>query len=1596
MNLRGTVDTSTVVEAIAAAVVELVDADDAALVRTYVRQYLSETDPHELVRRPVGELAGLLAQHWRLGVQFQPPVAVLVGPVGGGEVDPDAAGPTASAVMTVLDDVPFLVDSIHAVLTKHGLGIHLTVHPMLEVRRDADDRITDIGGRDGVLEAWTLVEFDACSPEQQMALGTEIAAVLADVRRSTADREPMRQRALALAAAVQRSGRPEADGVARFLTWITRQRFVFLAAERYHLVATRANGDDTVATYAVDPASQLGLLADDHVPDPPVAPGPELLAISRTDAHATVHRPSRMTCIAVRTFADDGSVISEDRLIGLFSTAAYRESTTDTPLLRDKADYVLDRAGFPLDSHGGRAVRAALESLPRDELFEIDPEELFELTMGIVALQERHLVRVFAVPEPGNRYVWCLVYLPRSRFTSSSADAVVEIVREAFDGETVEHDTVVGASALARIDVIVERRAGTDVDPDVTDLERRIDTVTTGWCERVEHELHHALGELPAHELVARLGGVIPADYQAVVEPADAVEDLALLGSLRDPGDLRTAVQARPGGGPDELRFTMYRRGAPVTLSAVLPYLENLGVEVVDQRPFEFHLADGDVAWISDIGIRIPADVQLDPDRAAEFQSSFVSLFRGEIENDGFNRLVVRAGLTGRQASVLRSYAKYLRQISFPFSQPAIESMLVRWPEVARTLCALFDARLNPVVRAEHPELAESTEAELLGVLDGIPSLDDDRIGRALFALVLATLRTNAFRPGADGGARPVLAFKLDPSRVPDLPLPRPMYEIFVSSPRVEGVHLRGGRIARGGLRWSDRREDFRTEILGLMKAQMVKNAVIVPVGAKGGFVVKQPPADAEALRAEVVACYRMFVSGLLDLTDNIVGDGVVPPPATVRYDGDDPYLVVAADKGTATFSDLANSISDDYGFWLGDAFASGGSAGYDHKVMGITARGAWESVRRHASVLGLDADRDPITIVGIGDMSGDVFGNGLLQSPHVKLLAAFDHRHIFLDPDPDPTASYAERLRLFGLSRSSWADYDASSISSGGGVFPRSAKVVHLTAEVRAAFAIVADALTPTELISALLRSPVDLLWNGGIGTYVKASTESHAEVGDRANDVLRVDADQLRCRMIGEGGNLGLTQRARVEFALRGGLVNTDAIDNSAGVDCSDHEVNIKILLDSAVVAGELRAEDRNGLLAGMTDEVAELVLADNRAQTRSLGIARVQAIPMVHVHARYLNQLELEGWLNRGLEFLPTEKQLAERQAAGSGLTTPEMAVLMAYTKIANIIEISETPSVDDAYFLPDLLAYFPGPLQERFRDRIEHHRLRREIVVTSLVNQMVNFSGTSFDHRMTEETGASSWDVLRAWVAARDIFGLPGLWAELEATSSVAKAADQVGVFLDARRMGERGAMWLLRNRRPPLDLAATVAEFAPGVRALLAGLGPLVRGPLAEQTAQLAESRLAAGLPAELARRSSVWPLMHTAFDTVQLAARFGCPPEHAAATYWQVFETLDVTWLWNSIGALPRADRWQTHARAAVRDDLLAALSELVGDVLAHGGDPEAWAAANRRAVDRATSVFAEIRRGGTFDLTTLTVANRQLWNLVLSTSPRGPNGGVR
>ena len=996
--------------------------------------------------------------------------------------------------------------------------------------------------------------------------------------------------------------------------------------------------------------------------------------------------------------------------------------------------------------------------------------------------------------------------------------------------------------------------------------------------------------------------------------------------------------------------------------------------------------------WMYDLGLVYTGEGELDTEHVkALFQDAFAQAWRDDIETDGFNRLVLRAQLSGREIAVLRAYSKYLRQIGSLFSQTYMEQSLTSHPRIARILLDLFHTRFDPTVDKDaHAEARLIAKIE--HALDAVPSLDEDRILRSFLHLIRATLRTNFFQRGAEQQPKPYLSFKLDPTMIPDLPLPLPLFEIFVYSPRMEGVHLRGARVARGGIRWSDRREDFRTEILGLMKAQTVKNAVIVPLGAKGGFVVKLPPTgtDREALLAEAIACYQTLIRGMLDLTDNLVAGRVVPPSDVVRYDGDDPYLVVAADKGTATFSDIANALAHDYGFWLGDAFASGGSAGYDHKQMGITSRGAWESVKRHFRELGKDVAATDFTVVGIGDMSGDVFGNGMLLSRHIQLIGAFNHQHIFLDPDPDPERSFRERERLFKLPRSSWTDYDHSVLSQGGGIFPRSAKSIPLSPEVRRRLAVEATTLTPNELIRALLKVPVDLLWNGGIGTYVKASDERHSDVGDKANDGLRVDGRELRCRVVAEGGNLGFTQRGRIEYARLRGRINTDAIDNSAGVDCSDHEVNLKILLNAMVVAGDMTEKQRNQLLASMTQEVATLVLRDNYEQNQALSIAQAQAPAMLDEQASFIRHLELAGKLNRAIEFLPDDERMAERRTARLGLMRPELATLLAYSKIALYEELLASNLPDTPELESELVHYFPVPVRQRAAEAMHSHRLRREIIATRITNRIVNRMGSTFIYRLGEETGTEAEDMARAFLVVLEIFDIGRLWTDIEALDHRVAVETQLVMLDQTTRLVERMTRWLVRHRRPPLDITTTVAYFAPGVTTLTQKLPGLLmdteRQTLEQASAALADK----GVPTELALWVTGLGMLFSALDIVESAHVSNLAVETVAQMYFALGTRLHLHWLRDQVLALPLGTRWHSLARAALRDDLYTLHSLLATEVLQMGPLEldaseriEAWMSQNATLLERWLQVLNDIKSGATYNLTTLSVAVHGLQNLI-------------
>ena len=1571
----------------------------------YLRLYYRHVAREDLATRDPADICGPALAHRTLGEerpQGRAKVRVFTP-----TLDEYGWDPGHTVVQVVTDDMPFLVDSVTMELTRHQLTAHLIVHPLLGVDRDVAGRLKAFRGKldsdTDIDESWIHIEVDRTSDRAALdELESDLLRVLQDVRVAFEDEPKMRARAGEVAVAIRESAPPLpdkelAEGV-ELLDWLATGHFTFLGYRDYTLT------EDGTALRP-EAGTGLGILrSDKRESDSFAALPPEvrekatekhLLVLTKANSRSTVHRPLYLDYIGVKKFDESGAVVGERRFLGLFTHVAYSGSIAHVPVLKRKLDEVLELAGFTADSYDGQDLVEILESYPRDELFQISVDDLLTISLGVLRLRERRQLRLFLRKDLYGRYMSCMVYLPRDRYTTRVRLRIQGLLKEAFEGVSVDYSANVTESLLARLHVVVRGERGRPLpDVDVRDLEERLAAATRSWADDLADAIVEQCGEERSGTLGRRYWDAFPEGYKADFPARTAVADLRRLEDLGEDEDTSINLYEPYSAEPGERRMKIYRLGEPISLSRILPLLHNMGVELIDERPYEINTSDGRRFWIYDLGLRYvpPADVPEDAVKGL-FQEAFTRLWRGEIENDGFNALVLHVGINWWQAMILRAYALYLRQTGTTFSKRYIEQVLLRNASITRLIVRLWESRLDPAVAGGEEERSAGITEEIQGGLDEVASLDEDRILRAYLALVQATLRTNHYQ------GKPYLAMKFDPQAIPDLPEPRPTYEIFVYSPKVEGVHLRFGSVARGGLRWSDRREDFRTEILGLVKAQAVKNTVIVPAGAKGGFVGKQlpdPSVDREAWQKAGIACYKDFISGLLDLTDNFVDGKVVPPPNVVRHDGDDTYMVVAADKGTATFSDLANEVAAEYGFWLGDAFASGGSVGYDHKGMGITARGGWESVKYHFRSLGRDIQTEDFTAVGIGDMSGDVFGNGMLLSEHTRLVAAFDHRHVFIDPEPDAATSYAERRRLFELPRSSWADYDTSLISKGGGVFPRTVKSIAVTPQMSAALGIEdgVKSLTPYELIKAVLRAPVDLLWNGGIGTYVKSSMESNADVGDKNNDPVRVDGADLRCRVVGEGGNLGVTQLARIEFSRNGGLINTDFIDNSAGVDTSDHEVNIKILLDQVVRDGELTGKQRENLLYEMTDEVGRLVLRDNYAQNVVLAASRAQASAMMHIHARYLRKLERDGRLQRRLEFLPDDKALAERRQSGLGLTSPEFAVLLAYTKLALDDDLVTSGLADDPYLESWLVDYFPTPLRDRFRAYMDRHPLRREIITTAVVNDVVNASGSTFVFRMNEETGASSSDIARAYLVARDVFGMPRFWESVEGLSHQVAESTQIAMLLEARKLTERGARWLLHNRRPPFDIRETIDFFAGGAATLSAHLSKLLVGQDLAAFEQRRDGFAERGVPDELAEQCATFVPAFTTFDLVGIAHDTGRPVEEVAEVYFDLGDRLQLSRLRERIIALPRDDKWRSMARSALRDDLYTAHAALTRDVLVTSEPGENsdermlhWADKNKPAVQRAQQTLSEIWESDSFDLATLSVALGAIRTLVTASA---------
>ncbi|MCV6585003.1 MAG: NAD-glutamate dehydrogenase [Marinibacterium sp.] len=1503
----------------------------------------------------------------------------------------------------VNDDMPFLVDSITSCLAGQGLGIHSLIHPLMRVVRDGDGVRTDLADPDtgdGISESLIQVQLDQIGdPERLARLETDIAQIMLDVRVSVDDWQPILGCLNGVTDMLRRhapdTARTATAEVVEFLDWLARNHFTFLGYRAYtadpktgqmQQVADTALGlmrdpDFTVLRdfdgKFTDRSPEMDAFASDISP----------LLIIKANRRSTVHRSTHFDLIAVKQFDAKGRQTGEHVFIGHFTAAAYNRSPKSIPLLRQKVERIIARSGFTPDSHDGKALTHVLGTYPRDELFQSSDDQMFDNAMNALHLSIRPRTRLLLRPDRFGRFVSCLVYVPRERYNTELRTRIADILATDLQGRVATWEPAFDA-VLARVHFVIALGGTAALPPDASATEARIVAAVRSWTDTLQDALVERSGESEGNRLHALYSDGFGASYRDEIHPVAAVADIARMEKLGDQNDLGLAFYRRLEDPEHDLRLKLFKRGDAVPLSDCLPILENLGFRVLAEHPFRVDRGD-DTIWIHDFHMQSSSGDDIDVSaRQALLEDAFSSLWAGHVDDDRLNRLVLAAGLSIRQTALLRAYGGYLRQARIPYSVPYMQDALIANPAIATSLVALFQALFDPDLPHtpdERQTNADAIAAQIDTLLDDVSSLDFDRILRRFRNAIEATLRTNVYQPDATGGAKSYMSFKFDCAALDALPLPRPWREIFVYSTDVEGVHLRYGPVARGGLRWSDRKEDYRTEVLGLVKAQQVKNAVIVPVGSKGGFLPKTLPAGGgrDAVMAAAVRCYRIFLSGMLDITDNIVGPDVVAPQGVVRRDDDDPYLVVAADKGTATFSDFANALALDYGFWLGDAFASGGSNGYDHKGMGITAKGGWEAVKRHFRELGHDTQTQPFDVIGCGDMSGDVFGNGMLLSDQIRLVAAFDHRDIFIDPDPDPAISFAERKRLFDLPRSSWRSYDAGLISKGGGVFSRAAKSIPLSPEIRALTGLTSKAVTPFELIRAVLRSKADLMWFGGIGTYIKSDSETHGDTGDRANDPVRVNAADIQVRVIGEGANLGVSQKARIQLAQAGVRINNDAVDNSAGVDCSDHEVNIKIALGTVVAAGDMTEKQRNALLAQMTDEVGELVLRTNYHQTLAISLDAAAAPALLDEHVRFMAGLETQGKLDRAVEFLPDDDDIAARRAAGQGLTRPEISVLVAYAKNELFSELVQTDVLDDPYMQRFVVDYMPQPLRDACPDALRTHRLRREIIATVVVNMLVNELGPTFCARLHEDSGAGVGDIVRAFIIAREIFGLADTAAEVNALDTVIAADLQIDIHRALSDMLAAQCKRLIKTGARPIEDA--IALYRPRVAEIVTVSKATVSGYSLDRLQQRSDDLLARGAPDHLAARVATLELLGGAMDILDVAEQRGFDVADLAASYFATGARFSLDWLRSCARSVPTQDHWDRVALARLMADIrshqsLIAAAALGQSDAAPGTDSlSRWIAQNADLAHRTDQLVGELRSGGPLSLSKLAVASSHL-----------------
>jgi len=1520
-------------------------------------------------------------------------------------------------IEVIVKDMPFLVDSIRFALNRLGLSPHLMLNSPLKLVRGSNKNIIQLASNVDTQikttseETVFFIEIDRQSTEEALeTIKNELLSVVEDITLTVNDWQPMLQQFDNVLEGVKKAVLPgskkaKSDTV-EFLSWLANNHFTLMGYRSYSVAAVQgdielvANMDSSLGLMKNSSTTSNRLISSLTESGRELALGVNHLILTKTNSRSRVHRPAQLDYIGIKRFDDQGNVIGEERFIGLFGSAYYTNSALDLPLIKSKVKDVCASSGFAKGSHAYKALINILETYPRDEILQSNVNELLQNVLGILQMQERDYCGLFVRRDAFNRFYSCMVYVPRERYNTELRIETQCLLQEAFGSdEEVEFTTYFSESVQARTHYIVKVKS-TKADINVKEIEKNLNEAARSWDDKLVSALVANKGEVAAKAL-SRKYVHFPQAYKDEVLPGSAIVDIEKLERVSFSDSLEMLFY-QPLEEKKDSRFVklkLFHKGDPIHLSDVLPILENFGLRVIGESPYAIKTVDGETFWILDFSMLINGESKFNVHTVSTlFQDAFAKVWLGDLEDDGFNRLVLGAGLEGRRVSILRAFAKYERQIGGRFSQSYIEDTFARYPNIAQLLINLFIERFDPnnksavnLKEKTHTKLVESIESSL----DNVANLDDDRIIRRFIEMINATVRTNYFQLDKLMGEKPYISFKMMPEKISEMPQPVPKFEIFVYSPQVEGVHLRGGKVARGGLRWSDRREDFRTEVLGLVKAQQVKNTVIVPVGAKGGFVCKQLP---KGTRQEIFEagkeCYRTFIRALLDVTDNIVNGEVIPPVDVVRLDEDDAYLVVAADKGTATFSDIANGISDEYKFWLGDAFASGGSVGYDHKAMGITAKGAWESVKRHFREIDIDCQSTDFTCLAIGDMAGDVFGNGMLLSKHICLQAAFNHLHIFIDPQPDSAKTYPERERLFNMPGCSWEDYNKELISQGGGIFSRQVKSIKLTPQIKKMVGTQKQSMSPNDLIQAILMMEVDLLWNGGIGTYVKSTKETHLEVGDRANDALRINGSELQAKVVGEGGNLGLTQLGRIEFSANGGRINTDAIDNAGGVDCSDNEVNIKILLNSLVQNGDLTVKQRNKLLHDMTEEVGDLVIEDCYRQTHSLSITAKRGINQMKEQVRFIQDLERAGKLDRALEFIPDDEEISDRIAKGNGLTRPELAVLLAYSKMVLKEELVHKDITDNPYHNRLLVSAFPKQLRDKYQNEMQQHPLRAEIIATKLANKIGNDMGFNFVNRMQEETGATVVEIANSYTMACAVFELEEFWQKIEILNNKISTAIQTEMLFQYRRTIRRATRWFLRHRNKTLTIEQTIALYQPTFTILAKKLNDFIIDDEVNEIQRVEGDLIAAAVPKEVAQRIAQLSTIFSALDIADIAAQEDKEIDLVANLYFKLGVRLELHWFLDQITRQSVSNHWQALARASFREELDWQQRSLTTVVLQCDCDVkvedldtmlDAWMNINEQLIARWQHILSDFKIGQTHEFAKFSVALRELMLLSLN-----------